>query len=283
MANNNLCRLFRVKGDLAGVSASVTTNDDAYLRQIAEASAEFSRQCGRNFFSWEGVRYFPSEDGTVGRDLFLGDFTSVSEVLVDEDGDGTFEKTVTIGTDATRWPLSAASALKPYRALSIPVAGSTLGLWPAFANRVKVTGVFGYYAEWELTSVTVNEGAGDGSALDTSETGITVSADASTVLCAGDVIRIDSEQIEISAVSTVTLTVVRGLNGSTAATHANGTAIYIRRYPRDVERVVAERVISGRWDNQVGYQGADGGNMNRAVYARWQQAVRDYTNPAGLF
>lgn len=66
---------------------------------------------------------------------------------------------------------------------------------------------------------TVNEGG----TYSNSDTTLTV-ADG-TRFKAGDVIRIDTEQLYVSAVATNNLTVIRGYAGSTAATHADGSRV----------------------------------------------------------
>jgi len=61
----------------------------------------------------------------------------------------------------------------------------------------------------------------------TDGTSVTCSADASTKLPIGTKIRIDSEVMLVTAVTTVTLTVTRGYAGTTAATHIATSTIYI--------------------------------------------------------
>ena len=61
-------------------------------------------------------------------------------------------------------------------------------------------------------------------ALDTTETGVDVS-DGSQV-SAGQIIKVDDEEMEVSSISTNTLTVVRGVNHTTAASHSNGADVY---------------------------------------------------------
>ena len=60
--------------------------------------------------------------------------------------------------------------------------------------------------------------------LNATDTGVDVS-DASQV-SAGQIIKIDDEEMEISSISSNTLTVVRGVNHTTAASHTNGTDVY---------------------------------------------------------
>lgn len=58
---------------------------------------------------------------------------------------------------------------------------------------------------------------------------VTVTVDATHGIVAGEVIRIDSEQMYIEGVSGNDLTVVRGYNSSVLAAHNNNTAIHINR------------------------------------------------------
>lgn len=62
--------------------------------------------------------------------------------------------------------------------------------------------------------------------LDISETDITMSADASSILAAGDIILIEEEFMLVTAVVTVTVSVERG-HGSDAATHTNPQDVFI--------------------------------------------------------
>lgn len=65
---------------------------------------------------------------------------------------------------------------------------------------------------------TVNE------ALDSSETGVDVATGQGDYLKAGDVIKVDSELMYVSSVSTDTATVIRGFGGTTAASHSDQAA-----------------------------------------------------------
>ena len=77
------------------------------------------------------------------------------------------------------------------------------------------------------SSMSVRLKAELGEDLDVSETGVDLASSAQAGwFTAGDVITVDSEQMLVSGVSGATLTVTRGYNGTTAATHANGTAVF---------------------------------------------------------
>ncbi len=77
------------------------------------------------------------------------------------------------------------------------------------------------------SSMSVRLKAELGEDLDVSETGVDLASSVQAGwFTAGDVITVDSEQMLVSAVSGATLTVTRGYNGTTAATHVTGTAVF---------------------------------------------------------
>jgi len=83
-------------------------------------------------------------------------------------------------------------------------------------------------AEWGYTSNTASVTTSDAI---TSTTATSASVTSATNLGPAQVILIDSEQLYITAISGNTLTVERGVNGSTAATHSGGATVYRYDYP----------------------------------------------------
>jgi hypothetical protein len=61
-----------------------------------------------------------------------------------------------------------------------------------------------------------------------------VKTNGSAAIYSGNTIRIDSEQLYVRAKNGANLTVFRGVNGTTAATHADVSNIYVYQYPSDV-------------------------------------------------
>ncbi len=61
-----------------------------------------------------------------------------------------------------------------------------------------------------------------------------VKTNGSAAIYSGNTIRIDSEQLYVRAKNGTNLTVFRGVNGTTAATHADVSNIYVYQYPSDV-------------------------------------------------
>ena len=66
-----------------------------------------------------------------------------------------------------------------------------------------------------------------GAMATTAVTSFTASADASSLLSEGSVIKIDSEYMTVTSVVTTTVNVTRGSYGTTAATHGAASAIYL--------------------------------------------------------
>lgn len=280
---NNLARLNKVKADEAGVDG--TTSLDAILvRSVDEVSREFENETHREFAATLGTRYLARHPRACADELRLDvDLASISSLTVDDDGDGTYELTLVENTDYFVEREDDLDSNTPIVCLTLNRNGTQLSSWPTDDRSVKITGLWGYSYELESSTLTVSD-AGPG--LDTSETGITLSATAATLIFPGDTIVIDSEQMEVTAVVTTLLTVVRAINGTTAAIHSDGATVYIRRYPRDVERVVAERAVGLRWDAQGGYdagitltgeaQGAAGKTTIRGSFARWKNTINRY-------
>lgn len=112
---------------------------------ILAASRGIDRYCDRRFYADSDanqVRFYTPQDWRVCR---IDDTTTITSVLVDADGDGTFEDTLTVNTDYLPEPLNAAADSRPYTLLRInPRSGA--GFYPATPRSVKVTGKFGWPA-----------------------------------------------------------------------------------------------------------------------------------------
>lgn len=104
--------------------------------------------------------------------------------------------------------------------------------------RVEVRGTWGYntdYANaWEaITTITAD-------VLNTTDTTITV--DSASAISPGALLRINDEFMGVTAVSGVTVSVKRGVNGSTAATHASGASVDVYAVDFRIDHEVARQV-----------------------------------------
>lgn len=276
---NIYCRLSHLSGDVAGTSGT-TSLDQTYLRTATEVSREFDRRVGRHFYAKQKTAYL---SGNGARRLMLGeDLVSITSLKIGDRADQpvTFDITLAAATDYTLWPRNAAAEGKPYRGIELNPNGQ-YSAWPVGVDNIQIIALFGYSNESESAGTIAED-------LDTSETAITLTN--GHTLEAGDTAIVDSEQMSCVSVAGDVATMIRGYNGTTAATHTNGATISVRRYPRDVEEAVKERAIGLRWDTQSGYAGsatligdatgAAGTTQVRASYARWRQVCMDYLDPA---
>jgi hypothetical protein len=220
--------------DLKGVLGITSTTDDVIMRkQLESASRSIDRWCNRRFYVTSETKYF---DGA--KTLWVTDLLSVTTLKTDEDGDGTFENTFD-GTALTGDYIKYGGGLEdslnifPKTRLEIDPEGD----YGSFANGVRqgvqIVGTWGYGDGISATPYIVDTTL---SAAITTTSVTTCTVTSVTNLSAGNTILIDSEQMYIYSISTLTLTVERGVNGTTAATHLNAASIYIYQYPADVRQ-----------------------------------------------
>lgn len=204
---------------------------------------------GSGFGPWVGTRYY---DGGGGSVLYLrGDLASLTTLTTYDVSQGT-ATTPTVETDFYLAGIGGYAA--PYRKVILHGEGTTT----RFGTGPRVTSVLGtwtYPYRTRVLTVTTAE------ALDTSETEVDVSG--LTELSPGMTILVDTEQMYVTATTdstTDSITVERGVNGTTAATHL--TAAPISRYDYDpsvhaLALRLAEKRLKAR---DSGADGTDGGN-----------------------
>ena len=116
----------------------------------------------------------------------------------------------------------------------------------ALEGEVTVTGVWGWHDDWSNAWIDSGDTVQD-APLTVSATTLTVTnADGldtdgrSPRFQVGHLLRVDDEYLHVRAIDTTTntLTVTRGVNGTTAATHVAGTPISVYRPAADVESLV---------------------------------------------
>lgn len=223
------CSVGRLKSEMR---LSASTTDAALLRVLETASRHWDGECGRHFYPATRTVYFDGPPEHVERwQLWLPvDVLSVSALALDLDGDRTYE-TALAGSDYELVSLRE-DQRPPYNRVDLKPRGSR-GSWPLTRRAIELTGVLGYSDETEPS------GTLGGAISDTTGTSVTMSSGHG--LTGGETIKVDSEEMYVSAVSTNTLTVVRGINGTTAATHSNGASVTRRRFARGIESATALR------------------------------------------
>jgi hypothetical protein len=256
---NNYARLSHVK---AAVNATGSTaSDEDILRAIEQASAACRTHTSRQFHSTTETRIF---EGGCSR-LWVGDLLSVTSLKADTDADETYATEYTVSTEYRLWPRSPGA--KPYRAIDRIDAS-----W--IAGQIQVIGKFGYS---ETTEAVVAAGVAiTGTVATVGGLVVTASATVADLLYPGDTIIIGTEQMYVSAVSTTSITVVRGINGTTAATHS-AAAINLRTYPDDIERAVTTDAARYLWRYSQGLLEGSFGEMWPAIAG----TLNSYTDAGG--
>jgi hypothetical protein len=141
---------------------------------------------------------------------------------------------------------------RPYTSLRVgrpnPKGSFTKG-----ERRFRAHGTWGYREFKERSRAVVDDAVvtPDGAA-------ITVSDGAQFAV--GQTIIIGAEQLLVTGIGANTLSVSRGLNGTTPAAHAEGSAVYILRWPASVERaalIQAARIWTRAADFEPFYVDSD--------------------------
>lgn len=105
-------------------------------------------------------------------------------------------------------------------------------------SRVTVTGTWGYnsdYANAWLTTGALSAG------IDDTVTSIVVGTGEGALFSPGQLLQIDLEYLRVTGVSTDTLTVLRGVNGSVASSHLASANVNVWQVEPDVQQVVARQ------------------------------------------
>jgi len=208
----------------ARAAVTGTGQDSSLWLALHGASRGIDDYCNRRFFVLRATRLFDISDPAG---FPVPDLTSITALREDADRDRVFEVTRE-ASDYFLYPLNAEPQTlwgRPYG----KVAADPEGPLPAFTvgrSAVQIDG------EWGYRAVFADTGADVSGTFSASVTLITVTSGAA--FAPGQTVRVGAEQIFIRQVSANDLTVVRGVNGTQAASLANGTDIYVYRPPAQV-------------------------------------------------
>lgn len=278
---NNYCRLNHVRNEL---NAEGTTAQDTDILRAIERASEFARSfTGRIFHTETGTCLFNGNGKTRLRlashalEPWRGDLVSVTTLKVDDNYDGVYELTLVEDTDYWLSPDNPTTHKRPATHIEIVTGRNTtsqLSWWPKRRRSIEIVGTWGFPPVWE--AVVVSGSAVTGTLSDTgADLTITASVSVADVVFPGDTLLIDSEQLEVTAVSTTTITVVRAINGTTGAAHSS-KALSVRRFPADLERAVSKDAARYLWNASQGYpEVAPAGE-----WARIRDALGAYKMPA---
>ncbi len=263
-----------LKDALGDALGSSTTSYDVPMRVLAErASRAIDRLTGRTFWPETLTRY---PDGSGEAELWIPECLALTTVSMSSDDGANYTALAPTDYVAYGGPLLEYNRT-PYLRLDMYTNG-TYSYWYTGQRAIKIAGLWGWHDDygnaWEdsqdttedatlsatATTITVNDA--DGADL----TGLTPRFQI------GQMLRIESEYVFVTAVTagtTNTLTVVRVYNGSTEATHAQNTIIYIYRPPMVIKQAT---IIQGlRWFKRGQQSFADVsamGELGQLTYAQ---------------
>jgi len=233
---NGYATLAEIKANKVITSTDVT--DDAFIEQMIENTSRLiDQQTGRWFYPKVQTRL---QDVPLGYELRLD--ADLLEVTTVTNGDldvvTSTEYTTRPPNDTPIWSVR----LKPSASLS----------WTStddgdYEGAISVLGIWGYHTDYARAwSLLTTLGAAIVSASAT-----TFTATAGTNFSSGQIIKIDTEFMQVISVSGTTVTVTRGWNGSTAATHLILAPIYVWKTQGEINRACRD-IVTHAYNNRYG-------------------------------
>lgn len=212
----------------AQIKITATTDDVILLGMLEAASRWINAHCGRTFYAMTETRYYGDDDldFDVPLKLWVDDLLSITTLKCDSALDGTYSTTLAV-TDYNLWPN------RGYPKLSVILNDETgdYYAWSDGRRSIQIAGTWGY-----------GDKAGASPWLAVASTGTVATASVTTLAVtngadfeAGNTILVGTEQMYVTLVTGNNLTVVRGVNGTTAAIQ-NGAAISKAQYPEAVRQ-----------------------------------------------
>lgn len=257
----------------AGAAARTSGDDPVWVRSLAAATAEIDSMTGRSFSARVGTWYLdvrgPSASNNWGTRLWMPfDVAEITSLKPLQSSPLTYGTALVENTDY----LVQREAGEDNAPISYLERLSDA--WTPGARSLQLVGVRGYSYEVEDTWQTVQDDP-----LSSSSTTLTLLS--TSDISEGETLRLGDEQVSVRAVvDATTLTIVRAVNGTTAAEHAQGVTVYRRRYPRDIEQAAIVRAIDfkrgapGAFGGQAG--GEEAGFSNPTSFAQFAGLVRRY-------
>tara|TARA_R110000824_G_scaffold53298_1_gene147658 strand:- start:1226 stop:2140 length:915 start_codon:yes stop_codon:yes gene_type:complete len=242
--------------------SSSWTGDAATIRRLLEQSTrEIEAYCGNNgsfgpvtatldFDEGSGPLFSDRRnykwDGTYPSKMSMPWLLSVTTATLYSGTDRATSSTLTEDTDYVLTPYSGFPPAfdSPYTGMKYKETGSATNPFNEKGQKVlAIAGSWGW-ANSKAVDTTIN-------AAITSTTALTFTVASAANLSAGQTILIDTEQLYIESISSTTLTVERGVSGTTAATHVDASDIYIYKYPAAITQCCLD-LTRISWTERVG-------------------------------
>ncbi len=270
---NVYCHMGTIKAS-GSLSLTGTSFDDQLLRIAEMASRELDKYCDRFFYMYEGTFY---QDGGATRVVLDFDVQTISTMLLDIDGDGTYETSTELTTAPVDFFLYPQNITPKTRIEANP--WGTIGhLAAGIRNGIQITGVFGHGNDWPANyyhAATTVVG------VDLTSTDATLTVSTGSSFYGGMTLRVGTEQMYVTTTPTgTTLAVTRAQNGTVAGTATISTAVYIYDYPQSIVQACLIQTTRSWKRRESGYVNAiintDMGNIQ--VFKGLDPDVKEIVN-----
>jgi hypothetical protein len=234
---------------MGGGDETNAADDTLIMEHVITATDLLSQACQRVFVPYRATKTYDALGEHIGcSDVSLGlpGWTGYQTLMLDND---LLEvKTLTNGDGTVITSVQYALRGRGYPKWMIELLPSASLAWTYstdWQDAISVDAIWGYHEDYSRAWVNSGDAIKDALGIDATTQAITV-ADADgkdaryrTRFQVGHILKIEDEFMRVVAVTagtTNTLTVLRGINGTTAATHAKDTAIYTYAPMRNVEQ-----------------------------------------------
>jgi hypothetical protein len=187
-------------------------------KHIERASRDIDVLCGRQFFTFTGTKDFTVVDG---RYMVFDDLVSPTSIYLDLSGQRTYD-TLLQTTDYELEPYNCRqeNPPRPYTALRLrPYTSAWLPNW--YHKGVRITG------QWGFSDQTVQKTTVAAGGIDASSTTLNVAAGTGSSIEVGHILLVGTEQMIADGIAIDAVTVRRGVNGTTAASHTAATPVSV--------------------------------------------------------
>ena len=262
-----------------------TTDETPVLRVLESASKRIDSYMGRSFGARTETHSFDLGQGALRDDslvpngdmiefpdywttrlqstgiLGLDDWLITATTVTSYEGtDRTSSATLTegIGNDFLLMPYNTSPKSK------MKLVENTLKNLYSGQQTLTILGQWGWQNDTESISTVDAVGS-------TSTTTVTVSSGSTTYV--GDTILVGTEQMYVTNVDGNTLTVIRGVNGTTSATHSGGATYYRYKYPADVVQACLDIARTYWRSRDVGQSQILGTNEMQMTYPQNEERM----------
>ena len=273
--------------DACGIPASSTGDHDQLDMSLESASRLIDDWLGYHLYAQVATKYFTARDSERLR--LEEPVLSVTTLRTDAGGNGSYESTWS--TDSYRMrPRNATYDSPPGAYWELTVnQGSTISFPAGVVDGVELLGVWGRYNERTTSTAVISTGM--------AATGERIEVTGATSLHPGQTIRIDDEIMAVvrnghsgsgTATTSGSVFVQRAINGSSAATHASGTAIQMYTFPladracqfqaqQDFRRGLGEPNVGGMFSERVGV-----GSFDADLHPAVRRMLRGLRTPVAI-